>query len=197
MKKGARTGKGSDFERTISKQLSLWASDGSDDSWYWRTSQSGGRATIRDQKGKRTSGGAGDITSLDPKGASLTDFCVLEVKRGYSTMNVLDLIDSKKKHIELVDFWKQIHADMKKSNKPYGILIFKRDYKNTCVMLPMPLYEQLTISRNLYSLRVFIAEKEYIILDFTDFLAIVKIDMFINLIKENLNGDSLTEIGNS
>lgn len=54
-------GKGQDLERSISRQLSLWWSNGEADDWFWRASQSGGRATQRAKKGMRTLNSAGDL----------------------------------------------------------------------------------------------------------------------------------------
>ncbi len=75
--------KGSNFEREISKELSLWASDNQTDAIFWRSEQSGGRATIRAKHGLKTPNSAGDIAFIDPIGKPLLDVFVLELKKGY------------------------------------------------------------------------------------------------------------------
>lgn len=89
--------KGSDFEREICKKLSLWWTQGDNprDDVFWRTSQSGGRATFRRQKGKDTYGHHGDITAVDPIGAPLLKVFSMELKRGSSIGCAGDLIDSR------------------------------------------------------------------------------------------------------
>ena len=72
----AKASKGSAFEREISKSLSLWYTEGERDDIFWRSSQSGGRATTRAKKGKKTAASYGDITALDNRGEPFTDlFC--------------------------------------------------------------------------------------------------------------------------
>jgi len=74
--------KGAQFERDISRILSLWWTHDARDDVFWRTSQSGGRATIRSQKGLRTYGAYGDITAIDPIGVPLLKVFTIELKRG-------------------------------------------------------------------------------------------------------------------
>ena len=81
---GANMGKGEDFERQISKQLSLWWTGGERDDVFWRTSQSGGRATQRAKSDLKTAYSYGDITFIDPIGKPFCDLLVLEAKRGYT-----------------------------------------------------------------------------------------------------------------
>lgn len=77
-------GKGEDFERQISKKLSLWWTDGERDDVFWRTSQSGGRATQRAKSALDTAYSYGDLTFIDPIGKPLCDLLVIEAKRGYT-----------------------------------------------------------------------------------------------------------------
>jgi hypothetical protein len=80
----SKSGKGSGFERDISKQLSLWWSGGERDDLMWRTSQSGGRATQRAKQAVRTKYGYGDLTFTDPIAKPLFDLLVISAKRGYT-----------------------------------------------------------------------------------------------------------------
>lgn len=87
--------KGSSYEREICKQLSLWWSGGKRDDIFWRSSQSGGRATQRAKSGKSTFGSYGDIAAVDPIGQSLLKLVTIELKRGRSHGCPNDLLDCK------------------------------------------------------------------------------------------------------
>jgi len=91
--------KGGDFEREICKKLSLWWSKGLGeaprDDVFWRTSQSGGRATQRMKKGIPTHGSYGDISAVDSIGEPLLKLFTIELKRGSSHSCPGDLIDFK------------------------------------------------------------------------------------------------------
>ncbi len=90
--------KGSSFERKICKQLSEWwsyALEGTArDDIFWRSSQSGGRATQRAKSGKKTFGSQGDIAAVDPVGRPLLEVFTLELKRGRSHGNLGDCVDT-------------------------------------------------------------------------------------------------------
>lgn len=77
-------GKGGEFEREISKFLSLWWTNGDRDDVFWRTSASGARATVRAAVFKQTNYEYGDITFTDPVGKALLDLMIIEAKRGYT-----------------------------------------------------------------------------------------------------------------
>lgn len=91
--------KGSSFEREICKLLSCWWSKGIEgkarDDIFWRSSQSGGRATQRAKFGKKTFGSYGDIAAVDPVGAPLLKAFTIELKRGRSHGCPNDLLDCK------------------------------------------------------------------------------------------------------
>lgn len=76
--------KGSAYEREICKLLSKWWTHGEDDAVFWRSSQSGGRATQRAKSGKATFGSYGDIAAVNPIGQPLLQMFTLELKRGRS-----------------------------------------------------------------------------------------------------------------
>lgn len=89
--------KGSAFERTLAKQLSLWWTQNDRpprDDVFWRSSQSGGRATERAKKGLKTAGSYGDICAIDPIGQPLLDLWTIELKRGSTIGTPWDLFDS-------------------------------------------------------------------------------------------------------
>lgn len=79
MKRGGGKSKGSQFERDICKQLSLWITAGKREDCLWRSAMSGGRATVSKRKGidvRQT----GDICAVSPEGHALTDYFFIECK---------------------------------------------------------------------------------------------------------------------
>ena len=86
--------KGGDFEREICKRLSMWWTGGQRDDVFWRSSQSGGRATQRAKSGKATYGSYGDIAAVDPIGEPLLKLFTIELKRGSSYGCPADLLDA-------------------------------------------------------------------------------------------------------
>ncbi len=70
---------GAKYEREICVALSLWVSHGESEDLFWRSSMSGGRATIAHRVG-RSIKPCGDICSIDPRGHALTDPFFIEVK---------------------------------------------------------------------------------------------------------------------
>lgn len=79
MRKGGGNAKGASFERKIAKALSLWVSDGKHEDLFWRTSQSGGRATTARSKG-RSVRQSGDIGAVERGGHSFTEQWYVECK---------------------------------------------------------------------------------------------------------------------
>ena len=76
------------------------------DDWFWRSAMSGGRATIQHGKGKRNQTQVGDVSSIHPQGARLTDVFVIECK------NVKDLalhgLFFDPPYGALVDYWNEL-----------------------------------------------------------------------------------------
>jgi hypothetical protein len=79
--------KGADFERLVCKELSLWFSEGKTNSLFWRSSQSGGRATTLQKKGENLSIQAGDVAAIDSAGESFIELFFIECKR-YKKLNL-------------------------------------------------------------------------------------------------------------
>lgn len=141
------TGKGSAFEREIAKKLSLWWTEGERDDVFWRTSQSGGRATTRFKSGKSTSGSGGDLTFIDEIGKPLIDYFLIELKRGYTKdIDVLSIIDNgnNKRLPMLLQFWEQAERDRELNNRAESLVIFKRDKHQICVMFSARLESKLS-----------------------------------------------------
>jgi len=88
--------KGGAYEREVAKQLSLWWSQDWDeptDELLWRSSMSGGRATVRSKQGKTTSGHYGDIIATDTRATPVVALATWELKCGYSKFSPWDLVD--------------------------------------------------------------------------------------------------------
>lgn len=127
-------GKGSDFERTICKELGLWWTDGARDDIFWRTSNSGGRATVR--KGRSTFGGYGDVQAVDPIGQPLLNITSIELKRGYGHASVGDLLDEGKAKSQWALWAEQAEMERGQGGQPYWMLITRRDRRGAVVHIP-------------------------------------------------------------
>lgn len=92
--------KGSAFERQMCVKLSEWWSGGERQDIFWRSSQSGGRATQRAKLGKRTFGSYGDIAAVDPIGGPLLKMFCIELKRGNSHGSPGDIFDRSNTSVE-------------------------------------------------------------------------------------------------
>ena len=141
----SRALKGGQFEREICKLLSDWWTDGKRDDVFWRSSQSGGRATQRAKSGKRTYGSYGDVAAVDPIGEPLMKFATIELKRGSSHGVPWDLIESAPS--KAVRVFEGALAQAKRSAmqaQSIGwMLIARRDRKRDIVYLDWRLYRRL------------------------------------------------------
>jgi len=144
-------GKGANFERKICKVLSLWWSDYERDDIFWRTSQSGGRATERRKKGKRTAGSYGDMTAIHESGKSFERTFLVELKKGYDKdVGALLLIDSNQKEPALLKWWIKNEKIRLENNRQYGLLIFQRNRRHPCIMMDEILFGQLEQYAHIY-----------------------------------------------
>ncbi len=80
MRVGGGGEKGAVFERKVCVELSKAMTGDQRKDLFWRTSMSGGRATIMNRKGGRNLSQTGDITAIDPLGNWLTDQALIECK---------------------------------------------------------------------------------------------------------------------
>jgi len=82
MRPGGGKAKGAAYERYVCKRLSLWVSDGARDDLFWRSSMSGGRATIGLRAGKARGAQAGDVSAVgrDPRAGAFIDTFYVECK---------------------------------------------------------------------------------------------------------------------
>lgn len=126
--------KGGAWEREIADLLSdWWLGRPAVNRVFWRTSNSGGTATVRTRKGKGMKSHAGDLTAVDPVGESFIKFITPELKRGYSTTSLFDVIDvdrSRKSgwgEPQVEGFINQAVAAARNAGTPHWLLLVKRD----------------------------------------------------------------------
>lgn len=139
-RKGRGKSKGSAFERSICRQLSLWWSKGRHDDIFWRTSNSGGRATVRN-----STTGEGDIGAVRPSGHLLIKAFTFELKCGYNSATPFDLVDMPKKSKQRL--WEQWITKLSVKRKDW-IIIAKRDRRKAVVamdMLTAEIFRQLGV----------------------------------------------------
>ena len=152
-------GKGSQFEREICKLLSMWWTDGERDDIFWRTSQSGGRATSR--RGRSTKYQHGDVTFTDPIGAPLIELFTIELKRGYSKANVHGVLDRQElaKQETFEAHVEQARKAQRAANTPYWMLIQRRNQRHAVVWVPsagFTKFHELFGNRNRLQARFFL-----------------------------------------
>ena len=91
MKKGNGKSKGNNFERNISRKLSLWLTNNESDNMVWRTDTSGGRSTIKMKQNKMDDvirDNIGDLKKVCERGKyefidMFFDKFLVELKCGY------------------------------------------------------------------------------------------------------------------
>ena len=129
--------KGSAFERELCTRLSLWWTKGERQDVFWRTSNSGGRATVRGRKGKGTYGQYGDVAAIDPVGEPLLKIFTIEAKRGYKGSSLMDLIDcpmnaAKPEYLKWID---KVNHDSASANSYSWLLVVRRNKRQAIVFL--------------------------------------------------------------
>lgn len=147
--------KGGNFEREIAKLLSKWWTAGEDDSIFWRTSNSGGRMTVRARKGLSTSSHCGDLCAINPIGEPLIKAFAIEIKRGYKGASIADLIDSPDiiKNIHYESWIEQAIAAQVASSSVFWMIIHRRDQRESTVTLPQEVFSPNWISSSLLTSR--------------------------------------------
>lgn len=125
--------------------MSLWWTDNERDDIFWRSSQSGGRATVRGRKKLTTSGSYGDFMATDPLGIPFLQVFTPEIKRGYSRHSLQDLLDQSPHHaLQMWEGWMmQASAAHKLAGSLSWLLIVRRDQRATLIALPTDYYRRL------------------------------------------------------
>lgn len=135
MKKGGGKNKGNQFERDFCKRLSLWWSNGESDSVFWRTSNSGGRATVRSSKGQRTENQYDDVCAVEESGRDFMRLFTIELKRGYNRHSLQDLIDSPDPSKTVYGKWiAKVIDSQRKKGAEFWMLAIKRDRREIIVI---------------------------------------------------------------
>lgn len=136
-----KSSKGSQFERDFCRQLSIWWSRGvlekEDDDLFWRTSNSGGRATTRRKSNKDTRGHYGDIGATDKDGEPLIKLITFELKRGYNKASISDLIykSKTKKKPSIYEEWIiKLQHTCEEAGTEYWALVHQPDYKEPMIL---------------------------------------------------------------
>ena len=140
--------KGGNYERQFAKQLSeWWTAEEKDpkDGIFWRTSNSGGRATVRGRVGKETKDQHGDITAIDPIGSPLLRFTCIECKRGYAGFSINDLIDKpeKAKESKYAEWIDKAKSCRRLSKSLFWMLVVRRDRRLPIVLIPQDMKDEL------------------------------------------------------
>ena len=135
--------KGGQFERDMAKVISLWFSRGKDDDLLGRSSQSGGRATVRRRKGKGTKH-CGDLAATCTAGEPLTKLLTWELKKGYNTDTIFNLFDRPKACGKTWFKWfDQATEAARNAGTPYWCVIHRRDHRDPIIALPDGFVEAL------------------------------------------------------
>ena len=137
--------KGSKWERKFCGLLSLWWTAGEDDSVFWRTAGSGGRATNRRRRGKTTAGQYGDITHTVASAEPFTQAFTLELKKGYNSCTLCDLLDKPKtaKDCMYLKWITKLQETTKEAGSLSWMLIHHRDRREPLVFLDGAVAERL------------------------------------------------------
>lgn len=130
--------KGPSWEREFSELLSAWWSDGQRTDLFWRTSQSGGRATVRTRKSLTTVGQYGDITATDPEGLPFIKVFTPELKRGYGTSSPFDILDRGPKSTSKLywDWIEKAQETVKAAGSKFWLFVVRRDRRVPFVIMP-------------------------------------------------------------
>ena len=138
-------GKGSQFERDICFTLSKWWTDDKRSDVFWRSSMSGGRATVRNKKGLTTHGNYGDIAIADPIGQPLIELATIELKTGYPGQSPFDMVDRVgKQNPKYKQFFEQCEREKREAQVPFWMLIARRKQKDIMIYIPFKLYTLLS-----------------------------------------------------
>lgn len=130
-----KSSKGAEFERKLSKRLSLWWTHGERDDVFWRSQQSGGRATQRRKKGVATANQEGDLQAMDAIGQPLVDKICIEAKCGYGDFNLEKLLSGKQKESTFERFVAQCRREVEGSSRTWWLVV-KQDLRRELIIMP-------------------------------------------------------------
>lgn len=137
-----KSSKGAAFERELAKRFSLWWTQDTRDDVFWRSSNSGGRATVRRRAGKKTFGHCGDLAATDPIGQPFLNAVTVELKCGYTKCVFADALD-RADHLlqsEWEGFIEQARRAARNAETPHWLLITRRNKRRAVLFMSMDLY---------------------------------------------------------
>lgn len=174
MQAGAGKRKGSSYERTICKRLSIWITAGERDDILWRSASSGAVFTVRKKSGR--SGYAsqvGDIAAIDPLADPFMKIFAVECKH-YADLQLGNLVMGTSSILE--EFILK-HFNLAKSANKVPILIVKQNRGKDLLIGPAWLEKQFI---NIDS--VCIKRLNCCIFNLENFMSKIDFDHFMNLI---------------
>lgn len=134
--------KGNSWERNLAVHISLWWTKGVRDDVFYRSQNSGGRATARGKVGKKADLHCGDIAASDSEGEPLVKTLIFEAKKGYDDVTIHSIIDGKKQS-ELILWFEKAETDMRRAGAYYWAVIHRRDYREPLLYVPCSLVWKL------------------------------------------------------
>lgn len=137
--------KGPAWERKFCGLLSSWWTHGRDDDVFWRTAGSGGRATSRSKKGKSTKNHHGDVTHTDAVAVPFTQAFTLELKKGYNSATLSDLVDKPRtsKDCTYLQWIVKLQETAREAGSLSWMLVHHRDRREPLVFLDGVIAERL------------------------------------------------------
>lgn len=130
MRKGGSKQKGGSFERGIAVALSKWLSYEKREDLLWRSSMSGGRATIARKRGKELQTQAGDLSAIHPSGQPFLNKFYLELKN-YRDLQFTSILTNTG---HLVKFWQSTSSEAC-NYKRSPMLIVKQNRMPTVIFM--------------------------------------------------------------
>lgn len=134
--------KGSAFEREVCKRLSEWWTADARSDVFWRTTTSGARATNRAAKGQSTYGQYGDIQATDPMGEPLLKLICFELKCGYPTVSVGDLLDTVNGGKVWNEWIKKAKRSAEGAKSCHWMIVFKKGRRQSMAIYPKGLHDE-------------------------------------------------------
>jgi hypothetical protein len=129
--------KGASYERALCVLFSLWISHGQRKDIFWRSSLSGGRATVH-KKGEVRQ--AGDMCAVAPEGHILTDQLFFEFKHVRDLQLDRFFLEGKG---TLAKFWRTAHREALKYNR-LPLIIARQNRLPTLIVGPLnPVFSNL------------------------------------------------------
>lgn len=125
----AKSSKGGELERVISRYLTKWISGSEKPVIFWRTPSSGAMLTLHGDENM-----SGDIIAVRPDGEWLVSYYSIECKNGYPQTS-LDKFLKTNKSDPLKAFWEQCVRDAIDSNKQPMLIYKKKGMSNIWIGL--------------------------------------------------------------